>query len=113
MRPEMIAADKSKIQRSRRVNTPRKLAIATRAIAAVFGGYGFVWGAVACLTLLLIAVGVPRSESVIIATLLGFPLYLFILLWAFAARSLIRVSFALIGGAAGLIGLSRVLRGLI
>lgn len=106
-------ADESRIYTGRVMISPGARAIAFRIIAAVFGGYGFVWGVVACLTSLLIAVGVLRSESVIVATLLGFPLYLFVLLWAFAVRSLIHVFVALAVGDTALFALSRLLRGLI
>jgi hypothetical protein len=92
---------------------PGKGAIALRILGALFGGYAFTSGAVACSTLLLIAAGVARSESVTIATLLGFPLYLVVLLWSFCTPALHRVWLALAGGGAALVWASRLARDLL
>jgi hypothetical protein len=51
---------------------------------------------------------VPRSEAVLLASMLGFVVYPVVLLWAFAAR-LWRVWAVLAGGAALGFGLAHVL----
>jgi hypothetical protein len=42
--------------------------------------------------------GVPYRESVELAYLLAFPLFLIVFCWAFAAASLVRVWLVLVGG---------------
>jgi hypothetical protein len=67
----------------------RVAAIVTRIILAVAGGYAVASGLVA-----LLAVGLPpvtgmaRSEAVVLASMLGFLIYLGLLLWGFAERRL-------------------------
>jgi hypothetical protein len=63
-----------------------------RVVTAIFGGYVAASGLVA-----LLAVGLPRltalprSEAVVLASMLGFVIYLALLLWAFAERKLPRL----------------------
>ncbi len=66
---------------------------------AVIGGYAATTGAAALAGLALPATGMSPSESVLLATMLGFPLYLALIVWAFHERSLARVV-AVIGGGA-------------
>ena len=63
---------------------------ALRVTAAVFGGYLLVAGASA-LAAGALARAVPSSEAVVLMGMLGFPLYLAVLLWAFAERRALRV----------------------
>ncbi len=61
-------------------------------LGAVLGGYAFSAALVALLALALpLAVGMPRSEAVLLASMLGFLIYLALLIWAFAERRLWRV----------------------
>jgi hypothetical protein len=61
-----------------------RLSVASRAIAAIGGGY-----AVAALSTALLASLLPmtRSDAVITATLLSFTVYTCAAIWVFAARS--------------------------
>ncbi len=61
-----------------------RLAVASRALAAIFGGY-----LLAALVTALLSVGLPlaRAEAVLSATLLSFAIYACAVLWVFAAGS--------------------------
>lgn len=72
--------------------------LAIRIIAAVPGGYALTAGTVAVMGGLLSALGLPRSESVVVAAMVGFLLYLALLLWAFAERRLSRLCGVVLGG---------------
>lgn len=61
-----------------------RLAIASRTILAIFGGYAFTALATASLALTL---PLPRPQAVLTATLLSFGLYCALVIWAFAAVS--------------------------
>lgn len=82
--------------------------VALRVLGAVGGGYAFC---AACVALLAVALprlaGVPRSEAVLAAAMLGFVLYLAVLVWAFSVPSLGRLWCALAGGTALAYGLLR------
>ncbi|MDO8372947.1 MAG: PepSY domain-containing protein, partial [Polaromonas sp.] len=62
--------------------------IVLRLIAALPGGYAFTAALVALLAAALPLLGLARSEAVVSAAMLGFVLYLLVLLWAFSVRSL-------------------------
>jgi hypothetical protein len=70
-----------------------RLGIASRAIAAIFGGYG-----VTALTTALLAVILPmvRIDAVLTATLLSFTVYTCAVLWVFAASSAFRAWLGLV-----------------
>ena len=72
--------------------------LAIRFIAAVPGGYALTAGMVAVMGSLLSASGLPRSESVVVAAMVGFLFYLALLLWAFAERRLARLCGVILGG---------------
>ncbi|MGC4027630.1 MAG: DUF3649 domain-containing protein [Steroidobacteraceae bacterium] len=76
-----------------------RLGVAARVLVAVAGGY-----AVTALTTVLLALiwPVPKAQSVLAADMLSFALYVVVVIWAFAVRSLIRVW-------AGIAGLAVVL----
>ncbi|WP_439638993.1 hypothetical protein [Nevskia sp.] len=77
------------------------LAVGVRVLLAVVGGYAFTAAAVMLGGGVLAASGLfSRSDAVVLAALLGFPLYLGLLLWAFAERRLARLALVLAGGSA-------------
>jgi hypothetical protein len=78
-----------------------RLGIASRAVAAILGGY-----AVTAITTALLSLVLPmaRVDAVMTATLLSFTVYACAVLWVFAARDALR---AWIG-----IGVSTILMGL-
>jgi hypothetical protein len=63
-----------------------------RSGAAVLGGYALsaCWVAISA-TRWPVLWGVSRSEGVVLSAMLGFVVYLLVLLWAFSARRLTRV----------------------
>lgn len=81
------------------VRGPR-LGLCLRLIAAVPGGYALTAAAVAVSGGLLSLAGMVRSEAVVLSAMLGFVLYLVLLLWAFSVRSLWRLCGVLVGGLA-------------
>lgn len=68
-----------------------------RLIAVLAGGYACTALAVTVLAALLAQAGMARSEAVVLMAMLGFPLYLVILLWGFAVRRLRTLLLALAG----------------
>ncbi len=74
--------------------------ITARCAAALLGGYGFVWGFVTLGITAGMALGMEYDQAWILVMMLAFVLFLAMFLWAFAARSLRRVYFVLIGGGA-------------
>lgn len=81
-----------------RIATHPALGMCLRVIAAISGGYALTAVAVAVSGGLLSLLGMARSDAVVLSAMLGFGLYLALLLWAFTERSLAR----LWGGFAGL-----------
>ena len=79
-------------------------------LAAVFGGYVFAASAVAALASALCAGGMARSEATVTSALLGFPVYLVVVLWAFSAPSLLRLGILLASGTAIAGGLAWLMR---
>lgn len=68
------------------------LRIAARALAAVIGSYAVTAGAAALIgVLLVVGAGLGRSDALIIGSVLGYLLFVFLMLWCFAERRLIRV----------------------
>ncbi len=76
------------------------LSITCRVLVAVFGGYAFSAALVALLALILPQVGMPKSEAVVLASMLGFLIYLVVLIWAFAEQRLWKVWLCLGAGTA-------------
>ena len=66
-----------------------------RVTGAVAGGYAVTTAGAA-----LARLGMARSDAVVTAAMLGFIVYLLLLLWGFAVRSLARLWLALAGSAA-------------
>lgn len=66
----------------------------------VVGGYAATIGLVALLSVLLALTGaMPRSEAVILSSMIGFPAYAAIVLWGWAQRSFCWLSAWMIGTA--------------
>ncbi|HSI61143.1 MAG TPA: iron uptake protein [Ideonella sp.] len=81
-----------------------------RLVGAVFGGYALSAAWVALLAVGLPAsTGMARSEAVLLAGMLGFVIYLAVLIWAFAVRSLARLWAVLGAGTALAVLLAGVL----
>ncbi len=72
--------------------------VIARLIAALGGGWLFVWGFIALGIMALLAAGMPFRDARSLLHLLAFLLFLFLCCWAFAARSLVRVYAVLVGG---------------
>lgn len=79
-------------------------------VGAVLGGYAFTAALVALLTIALAHAGLPRSEAVVSASMLGFLVYLVVLLWAFSVRGLVRLWAVLAGATALTCGLLALIR---
>jgi hypothetical protein len=70
--------------------------IAVRVLLAIIGGYTASAGLTALIAIALsVATPLPRSESVLLASMLGFIVYLVLLLWGFAERRLWCLGFVL------------------
>lgn len=69
-----------------------------RIAAALLGGYVFTWGFVSIGVVGLTASGVDFHDAETAVLMLAFLIFLFGFLWAFAARSVVRVWAVLAGG---------------
>lgn len=74
-----------------------RLRLLIRLSAVLLGGYACTALAVTVLAALLAHAGMARSEAVVLMAMLGFPLYLAILLWGCAVRRLRTLLLALAG----------------
>lgn len=72
---------------------------------AVGGGYVLSAAAVAAAGLVLARAGLARSEAVVLAAMLGFIVYLAVLLWGFSETSTARLWIALAAATAALAAL--------
>lgn len=78
-----------------------RLQTSFRVATAVVGGYAATSGVVALLAVgLPLSTGLARSESVLLASMLGFLIYLALLIWGFSVTSLSRLVLAFAGLAA-------------
>lgn len=83
----------------------------SRVLLAVVGGYGFTAATVMLTARGLAATGLlGRSDAVVLASMLGFLIYLGLLLWAFAEPRLARLVAVLGGGSALLQAAAALLR---
>lgn len=71
-----------------------------RLLGAVFGGYALTALTVATAGAVMARLGMARSEAVVLAAMLGFAVYLTLLLWAFSVRNITRLWMAMAAGAA-------------
>ena len=98
----------------KRVASIKAVQIVLRLVAAIGGGYAAAAGLAALAAVALPQVtGLPRSEAVVLASMLAFLIYLALLIWAFAERRLVRLWLVLAvvgagswGGALGLVRLT-------
>lgn len=81
-----------------------------RITLAVPGGYALTTGAVSLTTVLLAGV-MPRAEAFVLAAMLGFLLYLGLLVWSFAERRLMRLALVMPTGALGTSALAHQIGG--
>jgi hypothetical protein len=72
-------------------------------LAVLLGAYAFIWALTACAAIVLHGLGLPRSEAVIICSLLGLLLYPAVVLYAFAARRVLPALGLLGAGCAALL----------
>lgn len=79
--------------------------LALRILLAVPGGYALTAGCVALATAALAGV-MPRSEAFALSAMLGFLLYLAILVWASAEPRLLRLAVVIPAGAWGCFALA-------
>jgi hypothetical protein len=84
--------------------------IALRVVGTVAGGYACTALAVTVGAALLARFGMARSESVVLMAMLGFPLYLALLLWGFATRQ-VRTLWLALAAMAGALALARAALG--
>ena len=89
---------------------PAAVSVFLRVTGAVLGSYGFSAALVALLAVGLTTLGMARSEAVVTASLVGFVLYLVVVLWAFSVRSLAQLWLVLAGGTALLFGLALLIQ---
>lgn len=78
--------------------------VALRIAAGMLGGYAFTWGFIALAITSLFAARLDFHDAETLGTILGFVLFLVVFLWAFAARSVLRVWLVLAGGGALMAG---------
>lgn len=77
------------------------LHVAARVLGALPGGYLLTACSMGLLSRLLVLAGLARSEAVVATAMLGFVVYLGLLLWAFSVRRLRRLwATVLLGSAA-------------
>ena len=79
-----------------RVST--RVATAGRILVAFTGGYALCWGFIALGVAGLYALGMSFHDAEHLSSILAFLVYVMAFLWAFTARSLLRVWAVLAGG---------------
>ena len=77
--------------------------VASRVLAAVFGGYAFTSAATVLLALVW---PLPKAEAVAAATMLSFALYAVVILWIFAVKRLRTLWLGLVAATAFCAGMS-------
>lgn len=81
------------------VSLSKVLRTVLRLVAAVGGGYALCAAWVALLSVALPRMtGLAQSEAVVLSAMLGYVLYLGVLLWAFSVRRLRQLCLLLLGG---------------
>ncbi|MBD3633503.1 MAG: iron uptake protein [Methylophaga sp.] len=92
------------------MNSQAALQTTNRIIAAILGGYAFTWGFSVLGITSLVALGIDFHEAETGLSLIAFLVFLGLFLWAFAAKSMIRVWLVLAGGAAIMMLIGTVLQ---
>ena len=77
-----------------------------RVLVVLFGGYAASAGLLAAGSVLQPRIGMAKSESVILVSMLGFVIYLVLLLWGFAERRLWRLGAGLATRSGGGFGIA-------
>lgn len=80
----------------------RPLLATSRFAAAILGGYLFAYGFTALATLTGFALGLPYSDSQVLAWMLGAFVYLGAILWGFVPRNVTWAWIVLAGGGAAM-----------
>ena len=101
---------KKRIPKTRVVTVAYRLAVASRALAAIFAGY-----LLASMTSICIAqwLPLPRAEAVVTAMMLSFLVYLVAVLWCFACRTALQAWVGLLVPSVILATISGAARGLV
>ncbi|QBE61704.1 hypothetical protein [Pseudoduganella lutea] len=86
------------------------LRLSLRLVGAIGGGYACTALAVTTGAALLAGAGMVRSEAVVLMAMLGFPLYLVLLVWGFAVRR-VRTLWLVLGALAGALALAGLAAG--
>ena len=97
-----------------RIATLKAVPVVIRLVVAIGGGYAVSAGLAGLAAVALPAITpLPRSEAVVLASMLAFLIYLALLIWAFAEPRLVRLCLVLAavgiaswGGALGLVRLA-------
>ena len=95
------------------VRVPSRLAALWRTLAAILGGYAFCWGFIALGVAGFYALGMAFHDAEHLSSILAFLVYLVVFLWAFAARSLVRVWVVLLGGGAFMAGAASLIQSML
>ena len=91
----MALTSESSSHESDNADEPSWFALFGRVMLVIFGGYAAAAGFVAGASVALPLIGMARSEAVALASMLGFVVYLVLLLWGFAERRLWRLCLGL------------------
>ena len=83
----------------------RIVRVGLRVLGAVFGGYALTALSVTWAGAVMVRLGMARGEAVVLAAMLGFVVYLALLLWAFSVRNVARLWGMLAGSAMVMAGL--------
>jgi len=84
---------------------PRRIvSVVQHVLLGVVGGY-FLSAGLTSMSALVLTAFMPRSEAVALMAMLGFVIYLVVLLWAFAERRLAKLWLVLGGGTLAVQGL--------
>lgn len=70
--------------------------VSSKLLIAIFGGYVFASGYVAFSSVLLVKLGMQMGEALVLNTMLGFIVYLCVMLWIFATIKLWQTSVIII-----------------
>jgi hypothetical protein len=91
-------------------NPLRPLSVASRLVAAIFGGYVFCWGFIALGLAGLYAAGMSFHDAEHLSSILGVLAYLIVFCSAIAARRIGRFWLLLVGGGALMAGVAALIQ---
>lgn len=84
--------------------------LAARIAGAVLGGYAFTWGLIALGMALLFAAGLEFHDAENLTAFVGFLAFTAVFLWAFAAKTVVRVWLVLAGGGIAMAGAAELVQ---